>query len=194
MDKPKLLAQLLDSPIAKQLLGDEQKRLAAERTRLSNALADLDRKHEVAFPPLIAAVVAAETLVTEARTALRRAEAKLSKAWQAQVGASLAHADARTALEQQLRATADPAIATFIRAKRQEMDAVRKAEMPATLSRAQLDLLQWAVREAEKLQLQPAADVGAALTRLTEEIATELAKARPGVSEPREYRAVESYR
>ena len=174
MKRPDLITRLLNSPLAAQLAAKDREEIAAQRVQVARVLAELERQHASRFPQLRAAVTGAEAEAGRARAALAEAERKLQAAWQAEISASLAHANRCAELENELKASADPAIVQFCQDRRRQLEEVRRAYLPLRDGAARTAAVRWALAEAESLMLVVGADVAAALQRIAQHIELEV--------------------
>src|SRR5438067_2046330 len=110
-----LLERLARSTVGQAALAQEQAEILSSRRQLVEQLAELDRKHAKAWPPLVAARDRARDAVKTAEKAVKDAQEVLRQAEHARASENITFDAACHSREHQLRQTAPAAIADFLK-------------------------------------------------------------------------------
>jgi len=128
----KLLARLLESPLAQELRQQDAAERAAERKAHIKALAELEKQGLAAMPKLIAARDDAERDYAAAESLARQSKEKLRLAKDAVTALSQHTAEVRSRHQAALERSADPAIDLFLDRLEREAERLRPLERETT--------------------------------------------------------------
>jgi hypothetical protein len=125
-DETNVVKLLSGSAVVKAALAEQRAAATLARRGLIAQIKTLERDHEKRRPQLEAALAAAIAAVKQAEVALLAAQKQAAAADGAKSTLSYQYSAQRDRLEQQLRQTAHPALASWVRDMIDELDRTRK--------------------------------------------------------------------